>query len=122
MNWKTGTHGKNRVVGIALALAPWNSAPGWRHYQSAYSTGRTVLLIAPGSVSARDFPDPELPLAAANREGLPAGSLVLPLDHTYASRVAPFNFTAHSLVNSRPVFVSQLVRCEEPHDESSWEN
>ncbi len=44
--------------------------------------------------------DPDLPGAAANVELIPSGSLVIAMDNTNQSLVAPFNLTAYGLVNA----------------------
>ena len=65
----------NRSTALALALA---------------------LVLASSVASA----DPDLPGPAANLESLPAGSLVIPMDNSKQSLVAPFNLRAYGLVNA----------------------
>jgi Neisseria PilC beta-propeller domain len=72
------------------------SRPGGRAV--ATLLGLLSLAGVPGSRPAA-AQDPDLPSAVANMELIEAGALVIPMDNTNQSVVAPFNLKAYGLVN-----------------------
>ena len=102
MNWTTGIRWKSRALGV--------------------SSWPAFLFITHCAVCAEAVPDSNQPGTATNWERFPAGALVVPCSHTQPGRAASLKLEDHSLVNSRPVFVSYHMRCWKIHDESYWKN
>jgi hypothetical protein len=59
-----------------------------------------LLSIAVPARSAPYVPGDDLPTPGAHFETIPAGSLVIPMDHTLQAVIAPFNLKAYGLVNN----------------------
>ncbi|HEY6166678.1 MAG TPA: MBG domain-containing protein, partial [Verrucomicrobiae bacterium] len=118
----TTTNGSVAIVGTNLLFTPVGGFIGTAFI--AYTISDVGGLTASGTVTVTVSPrDPDLPGPGTNIVTIPAGSLVIPMDNTNQSIIAPFNLKAYGLVNrllQNNIPIKWAIRAGKGKDEADF--